>query len=241
MPTADAQLYELFWENSQLNRVTIQAFRRRMEEHAAMEPDFPSLDYPGTEIGLRVPNDGLWKLMGRRRSVRAFSDRPLPSARLGGLFAAFATTAGGARAFPSAGSTYPLEVYCLMNNVEGKLDRRVTYYNSGNHSLSVVGEVPAWPDYSDAVNLDAALGVPHLLFVFVLFPDRTTVKYGERGGRFALIEIGHAAQNLALRLVQERMAGCQIGGLFDDGIKTLLKLEGTRAQIALGYACGLPC
>jgi nitroreductase len=76
--------------------------------------------------------------------------------------------------------------------------------------------------------------------VFVLFPDRATAKYGERGGRFALIEVGHAAQNLALRLVAEGMAGCEAGGLLDEPVKALLRLDGTGAQVALGYACGLP-
>jgi hypothetical protein len=35
------------------------------------------------------------------------------------------------------------------------------------------------------------------------------------------------------------MAGCEIGGLLDERVKALLHLDGTRAQIALGYACGL--
>jgi SagB-type dehydrogenase family enzyme len=239
MTTAEADLYELFWENSQLNRVTVQPFRRRVEEYGATEQDFPSLHYPGAEIGLGLPHDRLWKIMRRRRSTREFSDRPLPSAKLGGLFSAFATAADGARAFPSAGSAYPLEVFCLMNNVEGPLDRRVTYYNADSHSLSVVGELPEWHDYAHAVNLEASAGMPQLLFVFVLFPDRMTAKYGERGGRFGLIEVGHAAQNLALRLVQEKLVGCQVGGLFDQLVKGLLKLEDTRAHIALGFACGI--
>ncbi len=69
------------------------------------------------------------------------------------------------------------------------------HYNADNHSLSVVG--PLGESYADTLSLDGFEGVPQLIVVFVLFPDRMTEKYGERGGRFALIEVGHAAQNLA--------------------------------------------
>jgi hypothetical protein len=41
-------------------------------------------------------------------------------------------------------------------------------------------------------------------------------------------------------MVRERMVGCEAGGLLDERIKTLLRLERTGAQIALGYACALP-
>ena len=74
--------------------------------------------------------------------------------------------------------------------------------------------------------------------MFVLFAERMTDKYGERGGRFALVEVGEAVQSLALRLVAEDLVGYALGGLVDEPVKRLLRLDGTRAQIALGYACG---
>jgi nitroreductase len=113
------------------------------------------------------------------------------------------------------------------------------YYNHGRHSLSLVAPLPDWNVLREAVNLEPLAGVPQLVFVFVLFPERVTSKYGERGGRFALIETGHAVQNLALRLAADGMVGCEAGGVFDERIKVLLRLERTTAQVAFGYACGL--
>lgn len=80
--------------------------------------------------------------------------------------------------------------------------------------------------------------MPGVVFIFVLFASRVTVKYGERGGRFALIEVGQATQNLSLRLVEEKMIGVEMGGLLDNEIKTLIGLQGTSAAVALGLACG---
>lgn len=235
-----ADLYELFWENSKLNAVTIHPFRQRIEEYVAADLSRPALQFSGADVRLGSPRDRLARLMGRRRSAREFSDKPLSQRSLGRLFAAFGSSDGGSRTFASAGGAYPVEVFCLLNRVQGPLDRTAVYYNHDNHSLSVVATLPPWAELSDAVNLELVGCFPQLVFIFVVFPERMTAKYGERGGRFALIEVGHAAQNLALRLVEEGMVGCEAGGLLDERLKGLLRLERTSAQIALGYACGLP-
>ena len=231
-------LYHLFWENTKLGQVTVQGFSRRIQQYVATEPDRAPLRYAGAPLTLGRPRDALARLLDARRSELAFDERPLPARRLGTLFSAFGAAPDGSRAFPSAGATYPLEIFALLANVEGHLRGTAVHYAPDDHSLTVVGALGSWDDYSGGVNLDGVVGVPHVIVVFVLFPERVTAKYGERGGRFALIEVGHAAQNLALRLTRERMAGCEIGGLLDERVKTLLRLEGTPAQIALGYACG---
>ena len=178
------------------------------------------------------------KQLRGRRSTRRFSERPLGARRLGAVLAAFATSEDGRRAYGSAGGTYPLEIFCLCNNVSGPAGGHVAYYNADNHSLTAVRPLPPWPEYEGAVNLDCGETVPQLVVVFALMAERVTEKYGERGGRFALIDVGQAAQTLALRLVDEGLVGCACGGLLDGEIKSLLGLDGTSAQIALGYACG---
>lgn len=237
---ASSELYDLFWENSALSDATMPAFRAAIEQYAAAPAPASGLRYPGRDLALHRPADGQVKQMRRRRSARRFSSRPLQPTRLGALLAAFAATGeDGRRTYGSAGATYPLEIFCLLNNCAGPAAGQVAYYNADNHSLAAVCELPPWEAYADAVNLDSGGTVPQLVVVFVLLPERITEKYGERGGRFALLEVGQAVQALALRLVQQRLVGCALGGLVDDRIKRLLRLEGTSAQIALGYACGI--
>jgi SagB-type dehydrogenase family enzyme len=241
MSQQTGELFDLFWENSKLNPVTIRVFRRRIDEYlAANDGARPALQYPSADVLLERPHDRLARLMEQRRSERRFSETPVSAAALGRLFAAFAGSRDGSRTYASAGGAYPLEIFCLLNRVEGPLGGSAVYYNADNHSVSVVARLPGWDELAGIVNLELSEGVPQLVFLFVLFPGRSTAKYGERGGRFALLEAGHAAQNLALRLVAEGMAGCEAGGLLDDRVKRLLGLEGTTAQVALGYACGLP-
>ncbi len=235
----DAALYDVFWENSKLGPITIQQFARRLDEYAATEPAHgDELRYPSAPVALRRSRDGLASAAAARRSERAFDGRPLPVRKLGALFTAFAAHRDGRRPYPSAGATYALEIFALLPNVAGPLTGTAVHHDPQHHALTIVSKLPPWSAYRDAVNLDECDDVPHVVVVFVLFPDRVTAKYGERGGRFALIEVGHAAQSLALRLARSGLAGCEIGGMYDERIKELLGLDGTRAQIALGYACG---
>jgi SagB-type dehydrogenase family enzyme len=235
-----ADLYGLFWENSKLGPVTVRNFRRQLDEYASHEHDRDELRYPLAGVRLGRPRDALAWSMEERRSERSFADRPFAERRLGSIFSAFGVAGDGSRSFPSAGASYPLEIFALLPNVAGALGGKVVYYEPREHALTPVADLPPWNECRELVNLEPTDGVPHVVVVFVLLPDRTTAKYGERGGRFALIEVGHAAQNLALRLAHDRLVGCEIGGMLDEPVRSLLRLDQTRAQIALGYACGLP-
>ena len=234
-----AELYELFWCNSALSRATIAAWGAAMEDYAGADAPPASLRYPGPDLPLHHPSDRKLGELRARRSERRFSERALSAKQLGAVLAAFAAFDGERRTYGSAGGTYPLEIFCLLNNVAGPAGGHVAYYNADNHSLTAVRPLAPWAQYAGAVNLDCGDTVPQLVVVFALMAERVTAKYGERGGRFALMDVGAAAQTLALRLAAEGLAGCACGGLLDGEIKRLLGLEATSAQIALGYACGI--
>jgi SagB-type dehydrogenase family enzyme len=238
--SSDSELFALFWENSKFTAANIGEFQRRIETYSGTEHDLAALQYPHQDVVLPTPRDKQYKQMLRRHSSRRFSTKPLSDGQLGSLLSAFHRSETGGRTYASAGATYPLEIFCLINNHEGELKRKVAYYNVDNHSLSVIGDLPAWDDYKDWLNIDTEETIPQVVFIFTLFADRALMKYGERGGRFALIEVGEALQSLSLRLVEEKLAGCATGGLLDDRIKSLLGLEGSEALMALGFVCGRP-
>ncbi len=131
---------------------------------------------------------------------------------------------------------------CLANAVEGPgrpAGRHGLCHNPDNHSVNVVGPLAPWNEWCDSLNFPTP-SPPQLVIVFVLLVEQMIAKYGSRGGRFALIEVGHAAHNLALRIAEEGLAGCEVGGAQDDAVLALLGLTATDARVALGYACGLP-
>ena len=242
MPVDDpAPLFRLFWENSSLNRARTPGFASRLEADARRVSWKPQLFFPGADVALARPKDKVFRIQSQRESIRQFGEKPLSPRQLGSLFAAFAARPGNKRLLPSGGGKYPVETFALLFSVAGYPTPTVVYYNADNHSLSRVGPCPPFGEMAMDLGI---LPTPHnpstpaACFLFIIFPTRSTLKYGERGARFALMEVGHYAQNLGLRLAQERLAGYELGGVREARVANLLGLESADALIALGYAVG---
>jgi SagB-type dehydrogenase family enzyme len=232
----EERVFELFWENSKLNATTARTFSDRIDSYEM--PGGPvGLDYPAPDIPLHRPSDRLLTLMRQRRSRRAWSDRPVTRRQLSSLLAGLAWSPHGTRLYPSAGATYAVESYVLCHRVEGLCG--ACHYNPDNHSLSELGPPLATVDYVRLLNLEFEQEPPAVTVVLTAFSERTTDKYGSRGGRFVLLEAGHAAQNLALRAAQEGLAAVAVGGLLDDEVADLLDLRRLGGKVVLGVACGL--
>lgn len=237
-PDDPAALFHLFWEGSKLDRHTVRAFAERIELDDRLPRDPPELVY-AQQTPLPRASDELSELMVRRRSERRFGPGALDVAQLGALFGAFAHRPGG-RLLPSAGARYPTEVFALLLAAEPPWASSIVHYDGAAHALTRVGACPDERRWRAALNLAPEADRPAAVVVFTAFPSRVSERYGERGGRFLLIEAGHHAHSLALRLARDGLAGYELGGLHDDDVLDLLGLAGTEAIVTLGYALGPP-
>jgi SagB-type dehydrogenase family enzyme len=226
-------LFDLFWENSKLNEKNFMGFVNNFNNESE---DVEKPIYSTVDLQLKLPKDRLFKTMCERYSERKYNGYKIKQNQLSSLFSCFAEI-GNRRLLPSGGGKYPVEVYAFIFNAEGEADKRIVYYNPDLNALSFIGDCPKWADIKIQTGL-LIEGEPSSLFIFAGFPSRITSKYGERGGRFLLMEVGHYLQNLSLRVAYEDLCGVEAGGLHDDYIKSLLGLADTKAIIALGYACG---
>jgi len=97
------------------------------------------------------------------------------------------------RAIPSAGGLYPLTVF-LSLSCGDKQDcyRYIPKHNRLDWVSSFRGRI------RDLCNNQDITDPARALVIFVYDVKKNTVKYGPRGLQFALIECGHAAQNLIL-------------------------------------------
>ena len=234
----DAPLFLLFWENGKLHARNARAFAAQLENDAGASSEIAALHTPILDGKLPRANDPLAKLMHVRQSRRDLSSASLDERQLGSLCEAFAQRADGGRNLPSAGGKYPVEVFAFVLHARSPLAGSVVYYDGPAHALCRVAACPPWETLREALGVEPERAMPSVVFVFVGMPSRVASKYGERGGRFLLIEVGHAAEALALRIAHEELKGWELGGLFDDRVKSLLTLDGTDALIALGYAVG---
>ena len=155
----------------------------------------------------------------QRRTVRSFADEPLTVDQLSQLlWAAQGVTDDGGlkRAAPSGGALYPIDVYAVAGKtgVQG-LDCGVYHYDPPRHSIRRILDKDARERVAKAAFGQMWMATAPLMLVLTAEYRRITVKYGGRGKRYAMIEVGHIGQNLFLQCeALGLVAG--IVGAFDD-------------------------
>ncbi|HMS24605.1 MAG TPA: SagB/ThcOx family dehydrogenase [Acidimicrobiia bacterium] len=236
--TLHAEHFENFWEASSYSTFNIRDFANAQEAYSSRDKEDSILEYPSKPHVLPFPKSDINKTSQSRQSDRDFSEKELSEKELGIILSSFHAHNGlEHRAYPSAGAAYALEIFCVANNVEN-FSGSILYYNPDLHAISVIGDAPSWDEAETNIYVETT-GIPQCVIIFVLFTSRLTEKYLERGGRFGLIEVGAAVQQLALQLAESKhLKGVAAGGLIDDYWLEQLNLTHDQAKIALGYLCG---
>jgi SagB-type dehydrogenase family enzyme len=187
-----------------------------------------------------APIGDLGDAIRRRRSSRSHGGASLSQQQLATLaFLTIGCQADNRRCLPSAGALYPLELYVAVSRVAG-LVPGLYHYDPRGHALAQLRDHDCIEAISDAVFLpEVREGAGAVLLLSAMF-GRSKLKYGERAYRFALLEAGHAMQNLLLVATSLGLGSCPVGGFIDDRLNDLLDIDGVEE--ALLYACiiGVP-
>jgi len=162
-----------------------------------------------------------------RRSIRTLKPDALPLADAAQLLwaAQGKNRPDGHRTAPSAGATYPLEVYLVTGSVEG-LAPGVYRYRSATHDLLLAqaGDKRAELTAAPGRPPDWAASAP-LLVVFAAVPDRVSRRYGARAERYVAMEVGHAAQNVYLQAAALGLGTTFMGGYNDSAMTRVLAAD----------------
>jgi SagB-type dehydrogenase family enzyme len=175
-----------------------------------------------------------------RRSVREYADRPLSLFEVSQLLwsAQGVTSLSGGRTAPSAGATYPLEVYLVAGEVEG-IAAGVYSYLPSKHALSLVSLGDLREELAGAVSGQRWVGeAPAVLLITGVF-GRTTGRYGDRGVRYVHMEAGHAAENVYLQSCALSLGTVTVGAFSDDGVREVMKLSNAETPLYLMPIGGL--
>ncbi|ASJ08116.1 nitroreductase [Thermococcus siculi] len=177
--------------------------------------------------------------IAKRRSIRSYRDEPVTLEQLSQLLWAAQGITYSARKFraaPSAGATYPFEVYVVAGNVED-LGPGVYRYDPFNHTLVLVKE----GDYRRALQraaLDQSwVGRAAVDIVLVAYYERTTHYYGERGIRYVHMEAGHIGQNIYLQATALGLGTVAVGAFSDAEVAKILGTDGVPLYI---FPVGVP-
>jgi len=178
------------------------------------------LPQPAHESGTPVE-----KALKERRSTREYRKESLSLEEIGQLlWAAQGTTHGRVmRTAPSAGALYPLETYLVAGSVKG-LPAGVYRYQPHLHQLALLFPGDMRRELRNASLRQDPAGEAPVSIVFSAVFSRSTGKYGGRGIRYALMEAGMAAQNVALQAVSLRLGTVVIGAFDDEGVSRVLGL-----------------
>ena len=179
----------------------------------------------------------LHDVMSRRRSRRIFDDgvslqefATLVQQSLGPT--AIVKTASGTfhplRAWPSSGGLSCLDTYVVVSAVDG-VSEGIYHYESLNHELEELRRADAGEVLAECfVGEDWPKKAAAAIFFVAVF-DRLTAKYGDpRSYRLALLDAGHACQNLLLTAEQLRVSAVAVQSYCDDVVAQYLGVDGRR-------------
>jgi len=188
-------------------------------------------------ITLHEPNKSgsmpLEQAIAVRRSRRHFLPKSLSLEQIGQLTwaAQGQDTSSKYRTTPSAGATYPLELFVIT-------DEGMFRYIPAKHSLekltgrdlrSYLASAAWGQDFIRAAPLTIVLAAEFI---------RTTGHYGERGIRYVYMEAGHAAQNVHLQAEALGLGSVAVGAFDDAAVGKALSLPPNLEplyMVAAGY------
>lgn len=165
----------------------------------------------------------------QRRSIRHFTSEPISRLQLSQILWAaqgITNTSRKHRTVPSAGATYPLEIFVACGNktVEG-IDDGIYHYNIDNHSLTLHHKGDVRLELAGAaLDTEFVYEAPVDIIICAVY-SRTLMYYGDRGGRYVHIEVGHAGQNIYLQATALGLATVAIGAFYDEPVREVLRLD----------------
>src|SRR5947208_2101937 len=181
----------------------------------------------------------LGRAIQRRRSIRTYTEDELPFSYLAAVCRAACGITGKlpgrgdapgilARATPSGGGLYPVDLHIVALRVTG-LTRGTFVYDPRRDALWQTGE----KDVADAFlgALAAPDGAIHIsqsaaFCLLVGRPRRATRKYGQRGLRHVLLEAGAIAQQIGLACTALGVGSVDSSSIYDDEAHEVLGVDG---------------
>lgn len=184
------------------------------------------LPIPMFDIDVSIEEAIAW-----RRSIREYEDDPISIEHLSKILWAshgiseinfeFRTT-------PSAGATYPLEIYIVISEygalIESSnyLDPGSYKYDINTHSIELKKKGILDKELAKAsLNQEWVQKAPINIVICSMF-KRTERIYGDRGRRYVHIESGHVGQNIYLMAAALNLGTVAIGAFHDDEVKNVI-------------------
>jgi SagB-type dehydrogenase family enzyme len=200
----------------------------KMTEYVSL----PTPDYKG---GI-----SLYQAINKRRSIREFTSEHLDLYQVSQLvFSAQGKNHQKFRTIPSAGATFPLDLYILIaeNGVEN-VEAGIYHYLVEDHVLIQHRKGDLRSELFDACYNQTCVSDAPISIILTGEFSRTSREYGSIAIRYVNQEIGHAGQNISLVAVSCGLGSVMVGYFKEDETKRILNCPDTFIPlyiIPVGY------
>jgi SagB-type dehydrogenase family enzyme len=170
--------------------------------------------------------------MENRRTIRELTGKSITSAKLNLLvWAAYGNTCNDGRCklrtAPSAGATFPIELYLAIERVDGFADG-IYRYSTRNEKIMAVKNGRFLKEISRASLDQDFIPLSNAAFLLVYNPQRIMRHYGRDSRKYALLECGHIAQNILLTATAQKLGSVPVGAFYQRQLGSILKLDDNR-------------
>ena len=131
---------------------------------------------------------------------------------------------------PSAGATYPINLYVMVNNVSG-LKKGIYLYNVDQHGLEPVQEGDHREEITKACYNQKMLQTSGINIILTAVFKRIFPYYYQRSERYIFMEAGHIGQNIQLQAVSLSLGAVHVGAFSDAACNRLLNLDPQKESV----------
>ena len=170
----------------------------------------------------------LEEALSKRRSIRSFAGRELTWDEIGQLlWAGQGITSDIFRTSPSAGATYPMELYVVMK-------KGFFRYVPETHSVDSVTDRDLTSGLVDACYGQGCVAQASANFVICAVEQKIVPKYGQRSYRYIDMEAGHIAQNIHLQAVTLGLGSVPVGAFNESVVRYVLSVSNPIYIVSVG-------
>ena len=175
--------------------------------------------------------------LAKRRSRRVFKDHSLTIETISQLlWSAQGITENrtGFRTAPSAGATYPLDIYLVVGKDKLEyLEAGVYHYNPLRHSLKSITEGDQRRELARACLTQRFIEDAPVSLIITAEFSRITNRYGKTGIYYAYVEAGHVGQNIYLQTESLGLGTVMVGAFYEREISKVLGLPDQHVPLCV--------
>ncbi len=210
------------------------------KEYKRLFKTYPRLEKVLLPEPLDISKFSLLEALNKRESTRNYSPEELSLDSISALlfYSGGINLSKGKRGskyfYPSAGGRYPLEIYFISINSE--LIPGIYHYSIKSHALEKIGS-------RKHLLMEKSFGQEwvqkaHGLIIISAVFNRTTQKYGDRGYRAILQEVGFLGQLIYLLSAVLNIGCCAVAGFVDDRLNKMIDVDGVNESVVGVFSVG---